>query len=61
MNPDKHCNKYKKSLIRCRFDNLMKPKAKDTNTLGYTPTRCRVYRDLYKKCVSGKRVVHMGP
>ena len=61
MKPSKYCNKFKKSLTDCRQNNLMKPKAKNTNTLGYTPTQCQVYRYLYRKCMTGKRVVHSGP
>ena len=61
MKPGKHCTKYKKSLIDCRHNKLMKPKAKNPSTLGYTPSKCQVYKDLYNKCISGKRVLHSGP
>ncbi len=57
----KQCVKFKKSLMECRFSKLAKPRAKNTNPIAYTPSKCKVFQELYQKCLSGKKVVYMGP
>ena len=52
----KQCIKFKKSLLECRESKLAKPKAKHTNPIGYTPSKCKVLQDLYIKCLTGKIV-----
>ena len=57
----KQCTKFKKSRSECRVSKLAEPKAKHTNPIGYTPPKCKVFQDLYIKCLTGKIVVRMGP